>query len=146
MTTHSSIHTWRIPWAQKNLVGYSPWGHKQLDMTKHICLAQQLKKSYSKILVQILTLYKNKNIELLVNHWTSSVWGNQTKAHSHLFLLFNLLPHDGIFSSRVIAAPVSFASFPISGAKSFQQFLIPSRREKRLVFYKLMSILNRTFI
>ena len=26
MATHSSILAWRIPW---NLVGYSPWGHKE---------------------------------------------------------------------------------------------------------------------
>ena len=30
MATHSSILSWRIPWS---LVGYSPWGHKELDIT-----------------------------------------------------------------------------------------------------------------
>ena len=33
MTTHSSILAWRIPWTE-NLVGYSPWGHKESDMTE----------------------------------------------------------------------------------------------------------------
>ena len=28
---HSSILAWRIPWS---LVGYSLWGHKELDMTE----------------------------------------------------------------------------------------------------------------
>ena len=23
---------------QRTLVGYSPWGHKQLDMTEHVCI------------------------------------------------------------------------------------------------------------
>ena len=32
MTTHSSILSWEIPW-QKSFVGYSPWGHKESDMT-----------------------------------------------------------------------------------------------------------------
>ena len=32
MATHSSILTWRIP--QRSLVGYSPWGCKELDMTE----------------------------------------------------------------------------------------------------------------
>ena len=29
MTTHSSVLAWEIP----SLVGYSPWGHKELDTT-----------------------------------------------------------------------------------------------------------------
>ena len=29
--THSRILVWRIPWS---LVGYSPWGHEELDKTK----------------------------------------------------------------------------------------------------------------
>ena len=30
--THFSILAWRIP-CQRSLVGYSPWGHKELDKT-----------------------------------------------------------------------------------------------------------------
>ena len=33
MVTHSSILAWRIH-GQRNLVGYSPWGHKESDMTE----------------------------------------------------------------------------------------------------------------
>ena len=33
MATHPSILAWKIPWTEE-LVGYSPWGHKQLDTTK----------------------------------------------------------------------------------------------------------------
>ena len=33
MATHSSILTWEIP-GQRSLVGYSPWGHRELDMTE----------------------------------------------------------------------------------------------------------------
>ena len=32
MATHSSILAWEIPWTE-SLEGYSPWGHKELDMT-----------------------------------------------------------------------------------------------------------------
>ena len=32
MATHSSILAWRIPWT----VGYSPWGHKELDMSERL--------------------------------------------------------------------------------------------------------------
>ena len=31
MATHSSILAWRIPWT--SLMGKSPWGHKESDMT-----------------------------------------------------------------------------------------------------------------
>ena len=30
MATHSSILTGKIPWTERSLVGYSPWGHKRV--------------------------------------------------------------------------------------------------------------------
>ena len=33
MATHSGILAWKIPWMEK-LVGYSPWGRKELDTTE----------------------------------------------------------------------------------------------------------------
>ena len=33
MATHSSILSWKIQWMEE-LVGYSPWGHKESDMTE----------------------------------------------------------------------------------------------------------------
>ena len=33
MATHSSVLAWKIPWTEQ-LVGYSPWGCKELDLTK----------------------------------------------------------------------------------------------------------------
>ena len=30
---HSHVLAWRIPWTEEP-VGYSPWGHKELDMTE----------------------------------------------------------------------------------------------------------------
>ena len=33
MAAHSSIHAWKIPWMEE-LVVYSPWGHKESDMTE----------------------------------------------------------------------------------------------------------------
>ena len=33
MATHSSILSWRIPWTE-DLVGYSPWGLKESDVTE----------------------------------------------------------------------------------------------------------------
>ena len=34
MATHSSIPAWRIPWTEEPGSLYSPWGHKELDMTE----------------------------------------------------------------------------------------------------------------
>ena len=35
MTIHSSIPAWKSH-GQRSLVGYSPWGHKELDMTERL--------------------------------------------------------------------------------------------------------------
>ena len=35
LTTHSSILAWRIPWTEE-LHGYSPWGHKESDITEQL--------------------------------------------------------------------------------------------------------------
>ena len=35
MTTYTSILAWKIPWIEEP-AGYSPWGHKESDMTEHI--------------------------------------------------------------------------------------------------------------
>ena len=40
MEIHSSILAWKIPWTE-SLVGYSPWDHKELDMTE--CLVKKKK-------------------------------------------------------------------------------------------------------
>ena len=37
MATHSSILAWRIPWTE-DLVGYSPWGPKELDIAEQLIL------------------------------------------------------------------------------------------------------------
>jgi len=35
MATHSSILTWKIPWAEEQ-TGCSPWGHKESDTTEQL--------------------------------------------------------------------------------------------------------------
>ena len=37
MVTKKSILAWKIPWAE-GLGSYSPWGHKESDMTEHACI------------------------------------------------------------------------------------------------------------
>ena len=36
VATHSRILAWRIPWTERSLAGYSPWGRKGLDTTEAI--------------------------------------------------------------------------------------------------------------
>ena len=44
MATHSSILAWEIPWSEAP-AGYSPWGHKELDMTEHTCTLMGMMKT-----------------------------------------------------------------------------------------------------
>ena len=30
MTTQSSVLAWEMPWTERRLVGYHPWGHKRV--------------------------------------------------------------------------------------------------------------------
>ena len=43
MATQSNILAWKILWTEE-LVGYSPWGHKESDMTEHTRRHTLLKK------------------------------------------------------------------------------------------------------
>ena len=36
MASHSSTLAWKIPWTEERGRLYSPWGHKELDMTKRL--------------------------------------------------------------------------------------------------------------
>ena len=46
MATHSGILAWRIPMDRgtKSLVGYSPWGHKELDTADQLNSNKGLQK------------------------------------------------------------------------------------------------------
>ena len=44
MSSHSSILAWRIH-GQRSLVGYSTWGHKELDTTEWLTLSQNKERS-----------------------------------------------------------------------------------------------------
>ena len=42
MATHSSILSWKIPWTERSLAGYSLWGHKRVG---HDLVTEQQKQS-----------------------------------------------------------------------------------------------------
>ena len=39
MTTHSNIHTWRIPWTEEPSGLQVIWGHKESDTTEQLTLS-----------------------------------------------------------------------------------------------------------
>ena len=53
MATHSNILAWKIPWTERSLVGYSPWGHKESDMTEQMSMQTETYKT--KLCVDWLT-------------------------------------------------------------------------------------------
>ena len=65
MATLSSILAWKIPWMEKP-VGYSTWGHKELDMTERLLLTFQ----YDKLLSQLIGKGSlNKKDHPTCQHW-----------------------------------------------------------------------------
>ena len=67
MATHSSICTWRIPWTEE-LVGYSPWGCKELDTTKQLTL--KTSEAWWKIYI---LCKKKKNLKLKSSFWNKDM-------------------------------------------------------------------------
>ena len=51
MAIHSSILVWKIPW--RSMVGYSPWGRRESDMTEQLQFQFQTQKSHGYTLVEI---------------------------------------------------------------------------------------------
>ena len=47
MATHSSILSWEIP-TERSLVGYSPWGGRELDTMKRLSKAPHLVQKTSR--------------------------------------------------------------------------------------------------
>ena len=54
MATHSSILAWKIKNGRRNLVGYNPWDHKELDTTERLHII------YIPLVPRILILLKHQ--------------------------------------------------------------------------------------
>ena len=89
MPTHPSILAWKISW-KRSLVGYSPWGHKELDVTKRLTLLHSVHHRHVRIQVYgadpsqmlLLTILKRNKLGL---KGLSPI----TKVHKcHMSLLF----------------------------------------------------------
>ena len=55
MANHSSILAWQIPWT-KELVGYSPWGHKKSDTTEQLTCSMLIPNFRIIIEIEVRTL------------------------------------------------------------------------------------------
>ena len=65
MATHSSMLAWRISWIE-DPVGYSPWGHKELDMTERLSTAQQRDGAVKFIRLRLLSAIRSVKARVLV--------------------------------------------------------------------------------
>ena len=52
MATHSNILAWRIPWTEEPSGSYSPWGHKESDMTEQLALSESADRNPEAIMIK----------------------------------------------------------------------------------------------
>ena len=66
MATHTNILAWRIPGPQRSLVGYRPWGCKELDTTE-VTWQQQQRHRWASLVAQLV-----KNLPSMQKTWVQS--------------------------------------------------------------------------
>ena len=113
MVTHSSFLAWRIPW-WRSLVGYSPWGCKELDMTE----TEQRPNYWSTLcFLAVLGLHYCAGFSLVVVSGDCSlvaVWGHLTAVASLVAerglkvawaqALWHVLRHTGLLAPRPVGS------------------------------------------
>ena len=100
MATHSSILAWRIPWTEE-LVGYSLWGHKELDVTEQLLLSLSSAFGYHKFVFYIWVCFVSKFIFIIFLDSTCK-WYNIRLWHTSLSM---------IISRCIYISPNSIISF-----------------------------------
>ena len=104
MTAQSSILAWKIPMDKSSLVGYSPWGHKELDTTEWLSTAH---KWYHIIFVCFFLTYFTYYDHLWTHpcgcKWHFILYGlvifhYTYEPHTHVYCVFSThSPADGHF-------------------------------------------------
>jgi len=61
MVTHSSIFAWRIPWAEEHGRLYSPWGHKELDVTNQL-IHTHVSSNRGKMVLPLFSTYSTYHL------------------------------------------------------------------------------------
>ena len=90
------VHPWvtKIPWRrkwqlisvflpreshkQRSLVGYSPWGHKELDMTLHTCKPRYPPKLSGRALVSMDLKDHRTMSHCVANYLFLQMWKNES--------------------------------------------------------------------
>ena len=83
MATHSSVLAWRTTWT-KSLVGYSPWGHSELDTTETMQHAQA--RAHTHVYTQNMEGRTNKVNMHLKRHWRT-FFENKSAKYYKTYLL-----------------------------------------------------------
>ena len=86
MTIHSSILAWKIPWT-RSLAGYSPWGHRESDMTKHAHTGKSLEIFWSSHLFMV-----SHHITNTLNVGAQISWPFHTMTYFYLTCNITLRP------------------------------------------------------
>ena len=63
MATHSGILALRIPWTDRSLAGYSPWGHTESDTTEHTRM-----EGYPQGMGCVICAHSLSHVKLFVSH------------------------------------------------------------------------------
>ena len=78
------LSTWKIPW-MGSLVGYSPWGHKESDMTERLHFAPYCKVSYLP-----------QNVIPVPHHW-ELIYSFFYMCIIHMCIFFSLPQHSNAY-------------------------------------------------
>ena len=117
MATHSSILAWRNQWTE-GLVGYSPWGHTELDMTEWLTLSLRplpiplvilLNKTFSTFSLRMMSIQIN---------WQSLL---------PLLLLYAIWVRHSLH----VPAPATDVKFHVSGCPTLRRSCCPFRTGNR---------------
>ena len=81
MANHSSILAWQIPWT-KELVGYSPWGHKKSDTTGRLTCSTLIPNFRIIIEIEVRTLL------IMLYNYLEFFIGTSSKILKYLYLFF----------------------------------------------------------
>ena len=68
MATYSSILAWEFH-GQRSLMGYSPWGHKELDMTEKIAFSLSYTYIYIHVCICVCVYFTSSQIGLRTFAW-----------------------------------------------------------------------------
>ena len=122
IATHSSILAWRID-GQSSLVGYSPWGHKELDMTEWL--------TFSLLFFSLLDGSRKKQVSLAACFTVRQTGPSLTCSHFHLLeklwtKKFSLDPGLCHLEGRLTQVQWNWSSYLLQCTQSWSFSFVPA--------------------